>query len=357
MKLTADAPTIQATVSGLHRAPIVDTGSSISLIQPGVCFNEIRPTNLSPFGVTRNELEIMGVQEVEFHLNGMKFNHQFCVCSLPTKADGIVGMDFLSERNADLNLGEHKLRLEKDSNFVHGYVGQGIRQASRRADHPALTVFSTQNGHHFREESSQKVRSGEGTWKQEDNQCHHEIDLQEAGSWIAKTKETVRLAPRVKHIFVGKVELPKRWSSPELVCVEPVQLLLEGVLVARRLFRAFTKATQRPRQQQMTTPVTSRADQLSSTPSSVYMHVMVVNFSHEEIELPKATVLGLAEETSASIVAAINDKEVPNVSQNGKTPRGVNTVIEDTWFQDYLQDRLGHLNHEERSILGPVLVK
>jgi len=36
---------------------------------------------------------------------------------------------------------------------------------------------------------------------------------------------------------------------------------------------------------------------------------MVANFSHEEIELPKATVLGVAEETSASIVAAINDKE------------------------------------------------
>jgi len=36
---------------------------------------------------------------------------------------------------------------------------------------------------------------------------------------------------------------------------------------------------------------------------------MVANISHEEIELPKATVLGLAEETSASIVAAINDNE------------------------------------------------
>ena len=244
MKLTAGAPTIQATVLGLHRAFIVDTGSSISLIQPGVCSNEVRPTNLSPFGVTGNELQIMGVQEVEFHLNGMKFCHQFCVCSLPTKADGIVGMDFLSERNTDLNLGDHELSLEKDSNFVQGYVGQGIWQAGGRADRPALTVFATQNGHHSREECSQKVRGGEGTRKQENNQRPYEIDLQEAGSWIVKTTETVRLAPRVKQIVVGKLELPKRRSSPELVCVEPAQLPLEGVLVARGLCRAFTKATE-----------------------------------------------------------------------------------------------------------------
>ena len=57
---------------------------------------------------------------------------------------------------------------------------------------------------------------------------------------------------------------------------------------------------------------------------------MIVNFSHEENELPKATVLGVAEETSASILAAINDEELPNVSQNGKTPRGVNTAVKDT---------------------------
>ena len=106
VKLTAGAPTIQTTILGIPRAFIVDTGSSISLIQPGVCSKEVRPTNLSPFGVTGNELQIMGVQEVEFYLNGKKFRHQFCVCALPTKADGIVGMDFLSERNVDLNLAD-----------------------------------------------------------------------------------------------------------------------------------------------------------------------------------------------------------------------------------------------------------
>jgi hypothetical protein len=41
--------------------------------------------------------------------------------------------------------------------------------------------------------------------------------------------------------------------------------------------------------------------------SKVAVQVLVVNFSHEEVELPKATVLGWAEEVSESLVAAVND--------------------------------------------------
>ena len=55
---------------------------------------------------------------------------------------------------------------------------------------------------------------------------------------------------------MGKVELPKRREIPELACVEPAQLSLEGVLVARGISRAFTKASMGPRQRQ-TTPMTS----------------------------------------------------------------------------------------------------
>jgi hypothetical protein len=77
------------------------TLSGISLIQPGVYPSELKPTNFSPFGVTGKELEIKGVQDVLFHLGGKKFSHQFCVCSLPTEADGILGVDFLAGKKAD----------------------------------------------------------------------------------------------------------------------------------------------------------------------------------------------------------------------------------------------------------------
>jgi hypothetical protein len=67
--------------------------------------------------VTGKELEIRGIQDVMFCLNGRKFSHQFCVFSLPTDDDGIIGMDFLSERNASVNLKNLELILLKCTSF------------------------------------------------------------------------------------------------------------------------------------------------------------------------------------------------------------------------------------------------
>jgi hypothetical protein len=148
-----------------------------------------------------------GIQEVEFYLNDRRFCHHFCVCLLPTHADGIVGMDFLSERNADLNMGNLELRLLKGSNFLHGPVGQRIWQPRSETGSPDLTVFITQNSRHIRE----------GTKKQEGKPHPQQFELREAESWIVKTMETDRLAPRVKQIVIGRVETPKRQARPELV--------------------------------------------------------------------------------------------------------------------------------------------
>jgi len=150
--------------------------------------------------------------------------------------------------------------------------------------------------------------------------------------------------------------MPKRRESPELVCVEPAQLLLEGVLAARWLSRSFTKAPQPTTPQKEMNSVTS-CDQLSGTHSGMYVHVMVVNFSHEEIQLPKATVLGEAEETSTSVVADINDEVKTNSNHRRKTHCGVNTIIIYANYEQYLQDKLGHICHTKRSVLEPVLRK
>jgi len=64
--------------------------------------------------------------------------------------------------------------------------------------------------------------------------------------------------------IVGRMEMPKRRVSPEVVCVEPAQLRLEGVLAARGLSRTFTKAPQPTRPQEAMNSVTS-CDQLSGT--------------------------------------------------------------------------------------------
>jgi hypothetical protein len=69
-----------------------------------------------------------------------------------------------------------------------------------------------------------------------------------------KTTETIKLASRVKQIFVGKLEMAKLRESPKLVCVEPAQLPLEGVLAARGLSRTFTKPQQLTRSRSAITP-------------------------------------------------------------------------------------------------------
>ena len=101
----------------------------------------------------------------------------------------------------------------------------------------------------------------------------------------------------------------------------------------------------------------SRDDQLRGKQPSVHVHVMVVNFSHEEIELPKGTILGVAEETSASFVTEINYEGISNFRSTKKTCHRVNMVVNDRSFKQYLQDKLGHLSHSETSVMEPILVK
>jgi hypothetical protein len=168
--------------------------------------------------VAGKELEIQGVQEVLFHLDGKKFSHQFCVCSLPTDADGTIGMDFLAEENAHLNLEKSQLRLS-GTKCNKGFENQRTRQAKGKASHGALTVFLRRNGDCRREEPVAKVRKVEEMREQEFKLLPLAVEVLEGKSWIVKTTETIKLAPRVKQIIVGKLKMPKRRESPELVKV------------------------------------------------------------------------------------------------------------------------------------------
>jgi hypothetical protein len=127
-------PTVEVEIAGTRREFVLDTGSSTSLIQSGVYPSEEKPTNLSPFGVTGKELEIKGVQVVLFHLGGKTYSHQFCVCSLPTEADGILGVDFLAGKKADLYLEKSQLRLS-GTERSNGFESQRTRQVEGKTSH------------------------------------------------------------------------------------------------------------------------------------------------------------------------------------------------------------------------------
>jgi hypothetical protein len=87
------APVIRVHILGQARTLIVDTGSSISLVQPGVCSSKLTPTNITPFGVTGDGLKILGEQHLALEFGEWHYRHRFCVCSLATQADGIIGLD------------------------------------------------------------------------------------------------------------------------------------------------------------------------------------------------------------------------------------------------------------------------
>ena len=83
---------------------------------------------------------------------------------------------------------------------------------------------------------------------------------------------------------MGRLETAKRRLNPQLVCVESAQFPLEGILVARGLSRVFAK--EQPSQlREATAPVKSCDNHLRGRQGCV--HVIVVNFSHEEIVLQK----------------------------------------------------------------------
>jgi hypothetical protein len=88
-----------------------------------------------------------------------------------------------------------------------------------------------------------------------------------------------------------------------------------------------------------------------------YVQTVITNFSHEEIELPKATVLGVADVTSEELIASINDDDAFDKSLSDKLSRFTTNSRVDRDFQAHLTDRLAHLSREERSVIEPVLIR
>src|SRR5215510_1878116 len=180
-------------------------------------------------------------------------------------------------------------------------------------------------------------------------EASHVYDTLEPVSWLVKTTETLRLAPRTRQTVVGRLDLQKSRASPGLVCVEPAHLPFEGILVARAVSRGIVPAQEGgPPRVLSALPAGSRVQEHRR--AGPLVHVMVVNFSREEVELPKATVLGVAEEIAESLVATVN---------NGDSETPKSTLAEtrcDPSFRKYLDEKLGHLSPTERKVIEPVLV-
>ena len=51
---------IKADIEGVERSLIVDTGSDVSILQPGISKTSIRDNTLRPYGVTGETLDVKG---------------------------------------------------------------------------------------------------------------------------------------------------------------------------------------------------------------------------------------------------------------------------------------------------------
>jgi len=212
----------------------------------------LESTTFEPFGVTGDSLDIVGVQQVLFQMGRVTFSHSFLVCKLPASADGIIGLNFLTPRQATLDLGSFSLRacLNPNLDFAVSSRHESLLEECKRREGRGLVThvsisqnpsrdrsvesgriksISKDNLRNFDEETPPKIK--------ETNLKSHEIVLNESEAWTVISKETVVLRPRAKNTVIGKVQGGNSRNSSCLLCMEPASVPVEGICVARVLTR------------------------------------------------------------------------------------------------------------------------
>jgi hypothetical protein len=140
------ATTVSVYLEGRTRQFIIDTRSRLCLIQPGTSRAGVNTTSIAPVGITGGELPLKGEQFIDLTIGGKVFRHRFGVCVLLTKADGLLGTDFLSTQSARLDLANLKLEVGNATQNYRCRVSNGgsafaifparILQADRNASLP-----------------------------------------------------------------------------------------------------------------------------------------------------------------------------------------------------------------------------
>ena len=330
-------PFIWVDIEGVRRSLILDTGSNISILQPGVSKSDISVTTVKPYGVTGEALEIRGQQSVTVKFSGREFSHNFFVCSLPTEAAGLLGMDFLRGSGAKIDFERCNMSLTDVGRMPHTY-------AETLTGHTALTVFAKDKEGHSSQSKQKEARRKD---EQFPASPHLEVTASQSITWLVKAKQNVTIAPRCRQIVIGELENEREQELPQLVCVEPVQIPIEGIFPARALTRVNVSVGQ-------SASVTSQREQAETRPPNSCAYVMIANFSDEPLTIPKSTVLGIAEEISETVVNKINPPGESDAKLPIKPPRkGKNEAL----YRRLLRGKLDHLSLEDRQQIEPILVK
>jgi hypothetical protein len=202
LRVVKGAPTIRVEVDRVQRNFIVDTGSSISLIQPDVSASVIQDVDVAPIGVTGTQLRLEGEQWVEFRFHDCVFRYPFHVCSLPTDADGLVGTDLLIHLKARLDLNNLTFAVRKPIDNVGDC-------RSKRSAHPVVfTVFAAQEGPPKSVAETNGRRQDAGRQGAVMRLRPDRITFRESDARAVTRTETLRLAPRTKQVVKGQMDPP-----------------------------------------------------------------------------------------------------------------------------------------------------
>jgi hypothetical protein len=129
-------PLLPVEIDGNIHDFVVDTGATVSLVKPFVSKSQYRKCAVQASGVSGTNLEILGLQNIEFRITNedskMTFVQAFVVCPLVIDSTGILGMDFLHKVGAEISLttsllsvnGCHfRLKTMRSEDFVSHVTG------------------------------------------------------------------------------------------------------------------------------------------------------------------------------------------------------------------------------------------
>ena len=168
-------------IEGVSRRLILDTGSNVSVLQPGVSRSDARVTAQKPHGVTGDILDIKGLQTVFFSLNGREYSNTFLVCPLPTEAAGLLGTDFLERVGAVVDFAFATMSLSDIGKVPRSY---GVP----RAENTALTVFTEGKAESSSQPSQQETRRTE---VQPTVGLRPEKDTEQNRTWLVGLRRTL----------------------------------------------------------------------------------------------------------------------------------------------------------------------
>ena len=204
MSLEQGTPTIAVEIEGVLRRLILDSGSNVSILQPGVSGSDVSVATVKPYGVTGEVLEIKGRQLASFHLNGHEFHHSFLVCTLPTEAAGLLGTDFMEKVGAEINFGGGKMSFNSTEKIPR------IRSIMP-TEQVALTVFSEgKEGRNPKATQRREIRIE----KQVTTSPRPEVPISQDESWLVKATENITMAPRCRLVVLGRLEAGREQRFP-----------------------------------------------------------------------------------------------------------------------------------------------